>query len=156
MWNHFASEVDRAEKIKVHSLSPFFEAGGKEPFRRRASGISDTNVYAAKFRNYSIDKAAYLLCVRYIQSLWENLGALLFLELQRGRRQGLRVTAAHRYPASLGGEGLGCSPSNPLAGSGHDRDPIFQTCIHRDGIIKVLAGCIGWIVAFCASCRLCL
>ena len=123
--NHFAGKIDRAEKVGVHGLSPFFDAGGKKTFCGRASGIGHANVDAAEFRNHCINKTMHSLCVSHVQSLRKNFGGVLFFNAIRGRLQSLSVAGAHGDSASLGGECFCRRPANPLAGRGYDCYPVL-------------------------------
>src|ERR1700730_14647911 len=120
--NHFASEINRAHKIRIHGTAPFLEAGRKKSFCRRSSCISDTNVYAAKFQSHCIDKAMDCLRISYVQGLSEHFVLMFFLDALGGRMQRLSVAGAHRDTASLGGEGLCCGLPDSLAGCGNYRD----------------------------------
>ena len=128
--DYFAGEINRAHEIRIQGAAPFFETRRKKSFCRRTSGVSDANVYAAKFRNYCLDKVMYRLCVGYVHGLSKHFSVMLLLNALRCRVKRLSGASAHSDTAPLGGEGRRRRLADPLARSSNNRDSIFQACFH--------------------------
>ncbi len=71
-----------------------------------------------------------------VEGLGKDLGVILLSDVLRGGLQSLLVAGAHGDAATLGGEGFRGGTANPLTGSGHQSDTIFQAEIHGARIIK--------------------
>src|SRR5437868_4109482 len=130
----FTSKVNGAKKIEVDGFAPVFEAGGEKALGRRTSGVGDTNVDGSELLYYGLDKMVDGGWISDVEGFEKHFRVVLFSNLFGGLLQGFFIAGAHGDAAAFGGKGFGGGAAKSLAGSGDDRNPIFESGFHGDGL----------------------
>lgn len=135
MRDDLAREIDRAQKVRVNRLVPFFNARRQKSFGRWPAGIGDADVNSTELVRNSIDETVHGGGIRHIQSLGKYFGARLTANLLRRGFEFFATAGAHRHPASFGSKGGGSLAANSLAGTSNNHNPTSQTGFHKPRII---------------------
>src|SRR5437667_96439 len=119
VWDHFAGEVHRTEKVRIESPLPVFEACGQKSLGWRPAGVRHTDIHAAKVFHHVGHKTSHGSGIGNIEGFRKYIGVELLPYLFGRRVQRLLIARTHGHAATLGSESFCGRAANALARSRH-------------------------------------
>jgi hypothetical protein len=97
-------EVNRTHEVHFDGALPLVDGGSKKAFGRRASGIGDADIGAAKFLNHRADKIADRILIGDVEGLRKHLRIVLSPDLLGDGVERFAIASADGQTTAFGGK----------------------------------------------------